>query len=63
MRDNKVWQNKLLQDSGEDRDMMKTILHMLNNSKVNNIHSNDLGRKIGLGRIFETLFTGHEKTR
>lgn len=58
-----MWQNKLLQDSEEERDMMKTILHVLNNSKVNNIHSNDLGRKTGFERIFETLFTGHKKTR
>lgn len=58
-----MWQNKLLQDSGEERDMMKTILHMLNNSKMNKIHSNDLGKKIGFERIFETLFTGHKNTR
>lgn len=46
-----MWQNKLLQDSGEERAMMKTIPHMLNNSKVKNIHSNDLGRRIGFERI------------
>lgn len=45
-----MWQNKFLQDSGEERDM-------------NKIHSNDLGRKIDFERIFETLFTGHKNTR
>lgn len=42
---------------------MKTVLHVLNNSKMNKIHYNDLERKAGFERIFETLFTGHEKAR